>query len=388
MRLSEEALMLKETAKRFAKEELMPLENELDTKNDLPPEIWKRLIKKAIDVGLWMCMIPKEYGGGGIGWVNAIGIWEEIAAISCVFERMLLSNPGVEIIGYNIATQDQLDRFFLPLMRGEKLMFHALTEPDAGSDTSMLKTKAVRKGDQWIINGSKRFISIAPRADFGLVFAVSDSSKPAREGTSVFIVEKGTSGFKIERTPEYMGSHGMLSSELVFEDCAVPKANLLGTEGGAYREVMRMMGGARILTSACSLGIAKRSLKIATDYSLTRITWGKPIAARQYIQGMLVDSAVDIYASECMLYDAAGEADHGNEDPKLQAMVKLFTTEMACHVCDRAIQVCGGVGYTKDMPLEKLYRDSRVLRMGDGTSEIQKLIIASRLVGRKFAFDY
>jgi acyl-CoA dehydrogenase len=388
MRLSEEALMLKDIAKRFAKEELMPLENELDAKNDLPPETWKRLIKKAIDVGLWMCMIPKEYGGGGVNWVNAIGIWEEIAAVSCVFERMLLSNPGVEIMGYNLATKDQMDRFFLPLMRGEKLMFHALTEPDAGSDTSMIKTKAVKKGDQWIINGSKRFISIAPRADFGLVFAITDPSKPAREGTSVFFVEKGTPGFKIDRTPEYMGSHGMLSSDLVFEDCAVPEANLLGTVNGAYREVMRMMGGARILTSACSLGIAKRSLKIATDYSLTRITWGKPIAARQYIQGMLVDSATEIYASECMLYDAAWEADNGNEDPKLQAMVKLFITEMTCQVCDRAIQVCGGVGYTKDMPLEKLYRDSRVLRMGDGTSEIQKLIIASRLIGRQYAFDY
>ena len=385
--LPEECVMLKQLAKRFVEEELMPLEAELESNGDLSPETWARLKKKAVEVGLWMCIAPEEYGGGGISWLAAVGVWEEFSSASYAFERMLLINPGAEITRFKIATQDQLERFFLPLIRGEKQMFLALTEPDAGSDAAKIKTRAVKQGGQWIINGSKRFITNAPRADFGLVFAVTNPSKGARGGISCFFVEKGTLGFKVEKISKYMGCQALQSSELLFEDCAVPERNLLGKEGTAYREIMRALGVGRLLTAACALGMAKRSLEIATNYALTRVTWGKPLAARQYIQGMLVDSAVEIYATECMLYDAAWEADHGNEDPATQAMVKLYATEMACHVCDRAMQVCGGVGYTKDMPLERLYREARLLRLVDGPSEVQKLIIARGLVGRELAFE-
>jgi acyl-CoA dehydrogenase len=387
MKLPEECVMIKQLAKRFVEEELIPLEGELEENGDLSPETWVTLKKKAAAVGLYMCMMPKEYGGGEISWLAAIGVWEEFGRVSPVFERTILTNPGAEVMQFKLPSQDQLERFFLPLMRGEKTMCFALTEPDAGNDVSMIKTRAVKQGGQWVINGTKTFITLAPKADFLLVLAVSDPSKGVREGTSCFIVEKGTPGFRVERTPKYMGAAGFKSSELVFEDCAVPEANLLGRENAAYREILRLLGASRILGGALSLGAAKRSLEIATDYALHRVTWGKPLAARQYVQGMLVDSAVQIYATECMLYDAAWEVDHGNQDPATQAIVKLFATEMAANVCERAMRVCGGHGYTKDMPLERMYRDTRGIMIADGASEVLKLIIAARLVGRKFAFE-
>jgi len=387
MKLPEECVMIKQLAKRFVEEELIPLEGELEENGDLSPETWVTLKKKAAAVGLYMCMMPKEYGGGEISWLAAIGVWEEFGRVSPVFERTILTNPGAEVMQFKLPNQDQLERFFLPLMRGEKTMCFALTEPDAGNDVSMIKTRAVKQGGQWVINGTKTFITLAPKADFLLVIAVSNPSKGVREGTSCFIVEKGTPGFRVERTPKYMGAAGFKSSELVFEDCAVPEANLLGRENAAYREILRLLGASRILGGALSLGASKRSLEIATDYALNRVTWGKPLAARQYVQGMLVDSAVQIYATECMLYDAAWEADHGNQDPVTQAMVKLFATEMAASVCEKAMRVCGGHGYTKDMPLERMYRDTRGIMIADGASEVLKLIIAARLVGRKFAFE-
>jgi alkylation response protein AidB-like acyl-CoA dehydrogenase len=387
MKLPEECVMIKQLAKRFVEEELIPLEQELEENGDLSPETWVTLKKKAAAVGLYMCTMPKEYGGGEISWLAAIGVWEEFGRVPPVFERTILTNPGAEVMQLKLPNQDQLERFFLPLMRAEKTMCFALTEPEAGNDVSMLKTKAVKQGGQWIINGSKTFITLAPKADFCLVFAVSDPSKGVRDGTSCFIVEKDTPGFRVERTPKYMGSTGFKSSDIVFEDCAVPEANLLGRENGAYREILGLLGASRILGGAMSLGVAKRSLEIATDYALNRVTWGKPLAARQYVQGMLVEASLQIYATECMLYDAAWEATYGKQDPVTQAMVKLFANEMAANVSEKAMRVCGGHGYTKDMPLERMYRDTRGIMIADGASEILKLIIATRLVGRKYTFE-
>jgi len=387
MKLPEECVMIKQLAKRFVEEDLIPLEDELEENGDLSPETWATLKKKAAAVGLYMCMMPKEYGGGEISWLAAIGVWEEFGRVSPVFERTILTNPGAEVMQLKLPNQDQLERFFLPLMRGEKTMCLALTEPDAGNDVSMLKTRAVKQGGEWVINGTKTFITLAPKADFCLVFAVSDPSRGVKEGTSCFIVEKGTPGFRVERTPKYMGAAGFKSSDLVFEDCAVPETNLLGRENAAYREFLGFLGASRLLSGAMSLGVAKRSLEIATDYALNRVTWGKPLAARQYVQGMLVDSALQIYATECMLYDAAWEATYGKQDPVTQAMVKLFATEMAANVSEKAMRVCGGHGYTKDLPLERMYRDTRGIMIADGASEILKLIIATRLVGRKYTFE-
>jgi acyl-CoA dehydrogenase len=255
----------------------------------------------------------------------------------------------------------------------------ALTEPGAGSDAAAISTTAVKKENVWILNGTKHFITNAPRADVFTVLALNDKEKRARGGITAFIVEKGTPGLTIGKIFRAMGNVGSKPAEVIFEDCQVPEENIIGGPkmvGQGFRTAMKTLTEGRLTLSASMIGFAERSLSLARDHAKIRVQFGKPIAENQAIQWMLADSATEIYAATCMLYEAAARYDAEEKVDTQAAMVKLFASEMLGRITDRALQIYGGMGYIRESPIEHLYRDARMFRIVEGTSEIQRIIIA------------
>ncbi|MFQ5813927.1 MAG: acyl-CoA dehydrogenase [Anaerolineae bacterium] len=376
--LTEEQQMIRKMVRDFAEREIMPIAQETDAKGEFP---WQT-IRKMARLGLLGLPIPEKYGGAGADNVSFAIALEEIAR-ACGSTAMTLdahTSLASEPI-YLFGSEEQKRKYLVPLARGEKLGAFGLTEPEAGSDAGATKTRAVLDNDEWVINGQKIFITNGSIADVVVITAMTDPEKGTR-GISSFIVEKGTPGFRPGRDEEKMGIKGSVTSELFFEDCRVPKENLLGQEGEGFKQFLIILDGGRIAIGAMALGLAQAAFEKAVAYSKERVQFGRPIANFQAIQWMIADMATEIDAARLLVYRAAWLKDKGVRFTREAAMAKLYASEAAERACYKALQIHGGYGYMREYDVERIYRDQRLCAIGEGTSEIQRLVIARQVLGK------
>ena len=379
---TEEQKQIVATVRRFVREEIVPLEARLDPDaSELPREDFERLTQKVRDMGFWGLDIPAEYGGAGVDMVTRV-----LMAIEMSQHRAGLYVPCYGVFGtaglaqlYE-ATEDQKQRYLHPMLRGEKRGFFGLTEPSGGSDPARaIRTRAVRDGDDWIINGSKVFISGADRAHFGLVFARTDASK-GRGGVTCFLVDTDMKGFHVRRVVHTLRS-SHYATELQFEDLRVPNANVLGEVNGGFAIANERLSRQRVPYAAACIGVAVKAQELAIDYAKQRETFGAPLATRQAVQWMIIDNELDIRSSLWLTLAAASKVDRGEPFRTEAGMAKLVATEAGGRVVDRAMQIHGGYGMTKDLPFERWYREMRIRRVGEGPNEVQRHVIARDLLG-------
>lgn len=382
---SEEQQMIVETVRRFVRDEVVPLEADLDPDaEELPAADEERLVAKVKDMGLYGLGIPAEFGGPDVDLLTMT-----LLAIEISQHRAGLYAPCYGIFGgsgitqlYD-ATEEQKERYLYPTLRGEKRTFFALTEPSGGSDPARaIQTTAYQDGDEWVINGTKLYISGADRADYGLVFARTGEKKQ-RDSITCFIVDTDAPGFHVRRVVHTLRSADY-ATELQFEDLRVPSRNILGEVNKGFGLASASLFRERIPYSARCIGVAILAQEMAIEWAKSRETFGAPLATRQAIQWMIVDNEIDIRQSRWLVLDAAATADRGENFRAEAAMAKLVATEAAGRVVDRSMQIHGGAGMTKDLPLERWYRELRIRRVGEGPSEIQRLILARELMGGSF----
>jgi butyryl-CoA dehydrogenase len=373
---TKEQEMIRAMVSEFAEKEVKPLASEIDATGEFP---WET-IKKMAKLNLLGLPIPTKYGGAGVDTISYVIAVEEISK-RCASTGVIMSvhtSVGTYPI-YVFGTEEQKQKFVVPLAKGERIGAFALTEPGAGSDAAAALTTAVREGDYYIINGSKIFITNGGVAGSVIVMAMTDKSKGHR-GLSAFIVEEGTEGFTLGSKEKTMGMIGSDTSELVFENCKVPKENLLTEEGMGFKIAMKALDAGRIGIAAQALGIAEAALEESIKYSKEREQFGKPIAKFQAIQWMIANMACEIEAARMLIYHAAYLKDKGAGYTKEAAMAKCYASEAAMQATIKALQIHGGYGYTKDYPVERFFRDAKVTEIYEGTSEIQRLVIASNLL--------
>ena len=374
--LTEEQHQIKMSVREFAEAEIAPHVMEWDETQHFPIE----LKPKLAELGLLGVLFPENYGGAGMGYVEYASIIEELSrvdgsvGISVAAHNSLCSNHI-----YQYGSEEQKQKYLVPLARGEHLGAWGLTEPGAGSDASGTKSTAARRDGGWVVNGSKNFITHAIHADTCVAFAVTDRQKRSK-GISAFIFEKGMKGFSPSKKENKLGLRASETASVVFEDCFVKDENLLGEEGQGFVNAMQILDGGRISIAALAVGIAQGAYESALRYSQERQQFGKPIAEFQAIQFKLADMATQIDAARLLMYRAAWLKDQGKRTTKESSMAKLFASEISVKVCEEAIQVHGGYGYTKDYPPEKYWRDSKLCTIGEGTSEIQRIIIAREIL--------
>jgi len=375
--LSEEQRLLVETARRFVRTELMPLERELEQTRQLDPATARSIFEKSKALGLYAVNIPVEYGGGGLSAVDTCLAEEQFGHTTDILIRRAFGNVYEVLL---LANEFQRERWLEPAVRGERVFCVCFTEPEAGSDAAGIKSRAVRDGDGWLLSGQKIFISDGAFSDFFVVSAVTDPAAGAK-GISLFILDKGMPGFTIGRDQPMMGLAGTSHVELFFDNVRLGPEHLLGREGRGLNHAFETLGRIRLAQiGARAVGKATRILDMMTDYARERRQFGKPIGEQQLIQQLLADSAIEINAARLLLLQAAGEIDQGRDARERISMVKVYAAEMLGRVADRAVQVFGGMGYCKDLPIEKFYRDARIFRIFDGTSEIHRTVIAKSML--------
>jgi acyl-CoA dehydrogenase len=371
----EDLLALKRNVREFIQSEVEPLAMQIEEEDKIPENI----IQLSREMGLFGLSIPEEYGGLGIGMVEKCALYEEIGQTHNGYTTLIGAHTGIGTVGIVELGNEQQKQKYLPAMAsGEKIGAFALTEPDAGSNAANLKTTAVRKGDKFLLNGLKHYITNALEASVFTVMAVTDHEKGAK-GITSFIVEKDFPGFKIGKTEKKMGLKGSHSAELVFEDCEVPIENVLGTEGQGYVNALKILANGRAGLAARNLGSSQKLLDMSVAYAKERIQFGKPIIKHQAVSHMLAEMAVEIEALRSFTYRVAWMVDSGQKVIKEAAMLKLYGSEVYNRVADKAVQIHGGLGYISDYPVERFFRDARITRIYEGTSEIQKNIIAAQL---------
>lgn len=364
--------------KAFAKKEIAPLAAEIDSESKFPAEI----IKKMAELGYMGINIPEEYGGSGLDDVYKVLVVREIAKYCASTAEILAVQSLVNDIIIRKGTEEQKQKY-LPMVNEGKLGAFALTEAGAGSDAGAVRTKAISDGDNYIINGSKCFISnMGPEeGDFVILIALTDPSA-GMKGMSAIIVDRGTPGFSIGKVEDKMGIRGAAVSELIYEDCVVPKTNLIGKEGEGFKIAMSALDGGRIGIAAQALGIAEAAIEASVEYSKQRNQFGKPVSALQGIQWYLADMATRTEAAKLLILQAADMRSRGENVTKEAAMAKYYASENAVYVTDRAVQIHGGYGYMKDYPIERMYRDARITPLYEGTSEVQKMVISRAVIGK------
>ncbi|MCL6570737.1 MAG: acyl-CoA dehydrogenase family protein [Bacillus sp. (in: Bacteria)] len=371
----EDILFFKKIVRDFIQTEVEAVAMQIEEENHIP----ERIISLSKDLGLFGLSIPDEYGGLGIGMVGKCALYEEIGQTHNGFTTLIGAHTGIGTVGIVEMGNEQQKRKYLPNMScGEKLGAFALTEPDAGSNAANLKTTAVKKGDKYILNGLKHYITNAIEASVFTVMAATNLEKGAK-GITSFIVEKEFPGFKVGAAEKKMGLRGSHSAELIFEDCEVPLENVLGEEGHGYVNALRILTNGRAGLAARNLGSCQKLLEMSTKYAKERIQFGKPIIKHQAIGHMLAEMNVEIEALRSFTYRVAWMVDQGMKVIKEAAMLKLYGSEVYNRVADKAVQIHGGLGYIADYPVERFYRDARITRIYEGTSEIQKNIIVSQL---------
>ena len=376
LELNEQQKMIQKMVREFAEKEVAPVAAELDKKAEYP----KKILEKMAKLGLLGIIIPTEYGGAGLDTISYAIIIEEISR-KCASTGVITSvhNSLVSWPIMKYGTDEQKKKYLPILAKGEKIGAFAGTEPNAGSDLGAMQTTAVLKGDKYIINGDKTFITSGSEAGILIVFAVTDKSAGSK-GISAFIVENTFKGFKVGSIFDKMGINANHVSELVFEDMEVPKENLLGKEGEGFKIALSTLDGGRIGIGAQAVGIAQACLDESIEYSKQRQQFGRPISKFQAIQWMIADMATRIEAARLLVYNAAYKKDKGERISKEAAMAKLFASETAVEAAIKAVQIHGGYGYTKEYTVERLFRDSKITEIYEGTSEVQRLVISGNLL--------
>ncbi|SAL74725.1 Acyl-CoA dehydrogenase [Caballeronia peredens] len=369
--------LLEDTIRRFVREQLVPREAEVDETDVIPAD----LIDAMREIGLFGLTIPEAYGGLGLTMEEEVRIAFELGQTSPAFRSMIGTNNGIGSIGIVLdGTETQKSHYLPKLAAGDLIGSFCLTEPDAGSDAASLKTRAKKDGEFYVLNGTKRFITNAPEAGVYTVMART-SDAPGASGISAFIVERGTPGLSIGKPDRKMGQRGAHTADVIFEDCRVPASQLIGgAEGIGFKTAMKTLDKGRIHIAAIAVGAARRMLRDALAYAMQRRQFGQPIAEFQLVQGMLADSKAELYAAECMVLDVARRRDEGRDVSVEASCAKYFATEMCGRVADRAVQVHGGAGYIAEYGIERFYRDVRLFRLYEGTSQIQQVIIARGLM--------
>ena len=377
--LTEEQQLLKKTVRDFAEAEIGPHAREWDEKQEFPRAVFTKLG----ELGLMGVVWPAEYGGSGMSTLDYAIVMEELSRVDAgvalsVAAHNSLSSGHIFLAG----TEEQKKKYLGPLARGEKIGCWGLTENSAGSDAGGTKTTAVRDGAHWVLNGSKTFITNGRVADTAVVMAVTDRAKGAK-GISAFILERGMKGFRSGKKEDKLGVRSSDTSELVFEDCRVPAENLLGKEGSGFVDTLKILDRGRIGIAAFSIGIAQAALEASMTYSQGRRQFGHPIADFQAIQFKIADMATKVSAARLLAWHAASLRDAGKEHKVESSMAKLFASEAAVEIALDAVQIHGGYGYLKEYPVERYLRDSKLGTIGEGTSEVQRLVIARELLHLK-----
>lgn len=370
--------LLLDSVSRFVREQLIPLEAEVAETDRIPP----RVVAKMRELGLFGLSIPEQYGGLDLTMEEEVLFAFEMARTSPAFRSLIGTNNGIGSQGIVIDGTEEQKRNYLPrLASGEIIGSFALTEPGSGSDAASLRTTATRDGGDYILNGTKRFITNAPEASIFTVMARTDPVKKGSGAISAFIVERGTAGLSLGKLDKKMGQQGAHTCDVIFENCRVPARNLIGgREGVGFKTAMKVLDKGRLHIAAVSVAVAERMLDDALHYAIERQQFGKPIAEFQLIQAMLADSKAEIYAARSMVLDAARRRDAGEDVGTEASCCKLFATEMCGRVADRAVQIHGGAGYVSDYAIERFYRDVRLFRIYEGTTQIQQLLIARNMI--------
>ncbi|HEV8595087.1 MAG TPA: acyl-CoA dehydrogenase family protein [Thermoplasmata archaeon] len=378
-RLTPEQELVRDTARDFVDREIVPHAREWERKGEVP----RALYKKMADLGFLGAPVPEKYGGAGMDYVSFALLVEEISRGSSsvrttVSVQTSLSETTLTLFG----SEEQKKKWLVPLAKGEKFGAWALTEPQAGSDAGNLQTTARLEKSEWVLNGAKRFISNGSLADYLFVYAREPGTK-RHEGLSCFMVPKGTKGFSVTNveTTTKLGLRASPTADLAFEDCRVPEENLVGKRGNGWEQAMTTLNRGRLGIAAGAVGVARAALEAAVKYSKERRAFGRPIAGFQLIREMIAESAVEIDAARLLTLRAAQLLDRGEDNTMEVSMAKLFGAQMAMRVCDRAVQVHGGYGFSGDFDVERYFRDARILGLYEGTNEIQKLIIAEKILG-------
>jgi butyryl-CoA dehydrogenase len=372
LELNEEQKLLQKSVREFAETEVRPLAKELDETGKFS----KELFKKAAELGLTGVAFPEAEGGAGFDHIAYTIVIEEISRC-CASTGVILSVQNSLFCDpiHRFGSEEQKKKFLLPFTRGEKIGCYALTEPQAGSNAAALQTKAIKKGDKYVIHGTKAWITNGGVADAAIVYVNTDPAK-GEKGITAIVVEKGTPGFKIGKQEKKLGINATACSELIFSDCEVSETNRIGNEGEGYKVALSTLDGGRIGIASQATGIAQGAFEAALKWAQERMAFGHPIAQFQAIQFMLADMATEIDAARLLVRKAAWKQDTGARFSMEAATAKLFASEMATRVTHKAIQIHGGYGYSREYPVERAYRDARITEIYEGTSEIQRLVIA------------
>jgi alkylation response protein AidB-like acyl-CoA dehydrogenase len=376
---SDDVKMLRQAIREFAEKEVAPIAREIDEQERVPFET----LKKAGELGLMGLPFPEAYGGIDAGITGYCVLMEELNRKCASTATIIGAHAQLCAMSiYLSGSDDQKERYLRALCEGRKLGAWALTEPGAGSDAAHIRTTATQQGGDWVLNGSKMWITNGSFADVIVVFVANDRSLGARGGITAFIVEKDFPGFRVGKVEDKMGLRASHTAALFFEDCRVPAENVLGPVGGGFPIAMQTQDIGRCALGASSLGSAKEAYELALKYAVERQQFGRPIADFQAIQFKLADMVVKIYTMEQVVYDCAKKIDRGDSATVESSIVKLYCTEMASQVIDEAIQIHGGMGFSRELPLERMYRDARVTRIFEGTNEIQRHVIAREILKR------
>lgn len=374
IRDAETLKQLLDGVERFVRDRLVPNEERIAEEDSIPDDI----VSEMRELGLFGLSIPEAYGGLGLTMEEEVNISFALGKTSPAFRSLIGTNNGIGSQGLVIdGTEEQKHRYLPRMARGEIVGSFALTEPEAGSDAASLKTRAKKNGDVYILNGTKRFITNAPEAGVFTVIARSDDGKSGADGISAFIVDANSPGISLGKIDRKMGQRGTHTCDVIFSDCHVPAANLIGgKEGVGFRTAMKVLDRGRLNISAVCVGVAERLIADAVQYARERRQFGRPIGDFQLIQAMLADSRTEAYAARCMVLDASRRRDDGLPSGTEAACCKLFASEMVGRVADRAVQIFGGAGYIADYGVERFYRDVRLFRIYEGTTQIQQIVIA------------
>jgi alkylation response protein AidB-like acyl-CoA dehydrogenase len=375
-RLSPDQELLRKSIREFAETEIRPHVMEWDEAQHFP----KELVPKLADLGLMGIQFPEELGGAGMSAVDYCICIEELARVDPSVSLSVAAHNGLGAAHIAMfGTEEQKRKYLVPLARGEKLAAWGLTEAQSGSDAAAMRTTAARQGDCWILNGSKQFITHGKYGDTLVVMAVTDRSKGNR-GISAFIVERGTPGFHAGKKEDKLGMRASETSEIIFENCRIPHAQLLGEEGQGFINTLQVLDAGRIGIAALAVGLAEGAYEAARDYAFIRKQFGQPIGTFQSIRAKLVENAARIEAARLLTYRAASFKDEGRRMTLESAMAKLYASEIAVRSAEDGVQIHGGYGFVKDYPAEKYFRDVKLTTIGEGTSEIQRLVIARQLL--------
>jgi acyl-CoA dehydrogenase len=375
--LTEEMQQMKTMVRNFVEKEVEPFAQQIEEDDTLP----QHLIDQAKELGLFGISIPEQYGGIGLNAVEKATVLEQLGRTHNGFVSLISAHTGIGSTGIVKLASEYLKNKYLPDMAsGNKIGAFALTEPGAGSDATNLATRAEKKGDYWVMNGTKHFITNGPIADVYTVFALTDKDKGAKGGITAFLVERDFPGLIVGKKDKKMGLRGSYTSQIIFEDCIIPEENVIGEMGMGYMSALKILGEGHVGLAARAVGSCDKLIELSARYAKERIQFGKPIADNQAIQWMLADMATETEAARTLTMMAAQKIDEGKKVIKEASMAKLFASEVYNRVADKAVQIHGGMGYVSDYPIERFYRDARITKIYEGTNEIQRLIIARNVL--------